>query len=315
MKAFIHQCYTISTLNSIENGILSGLKLSNSRELIEPPYKEIIPASILRRMSKVIRMGTAAALKVSNGIRVGGIIVGSGSGCYDNSIIFTREYLNPDAGLFSPTSFIQSTDNTIAGQIAIILNNNSYNNTYIHKGLAFENALIDAMLLSNETDQAILMGGVDEKLKDFALSDEYIKSNPNTWIGEGASFFIIGQSSLNALARVEAIWMISGRTDSPDKSIKIFLADNDLIFPDLILYGESFPKIIAHGKDITGARKYNYSNHSGVYFTNSAFGTHLAVELLSQPEVAAKMGLPAKSILVLNSFYKHDFGMTYLSAV
>jgi len=158
MKAYIHKCSTLSVLDSFNGGILSKLKNSSSHVLIEPAYKEIITGSYLRRMSKVIKMGVAAAITAAKDQNIQGIVVGSGAGCCHNTVLFIGEYNERQEEILSPHSFIQSTDNTIAGQIALILQNFSYNITYIQKGLAFENALVDAVLLSEENNAGILIG-------------------------------------------------------------------------------------------------------------------------------------------------------------
>ena len=302
-------------LHSLENGILRSINGSTPKELIEPNYKEIIPASYLRRMSKIIKMGVATALITMKEENAEGIIVGSGVGCCYNTLLFINEYYNRDTGILSPNAFIQSTDNTIAGQIALILQKNSYNITYIQKGLAFENALIDAVLLSEEIQNNVLVGGVDEWIRKFELNTETKTLHPGYWIGEGATFFILKQEEKGAIAKVSACGILSANKSTLQETVESFLKGHQLPLPDLILYGNSFANIAPLMSNIFGIKTFNYSNVSGIYFTNSSFGVQLGVEILSNRELAGEKELLAETILVLNNFFDKDWGLTYLSAV
>ena len=242
MRAYVHKCSSISVLHSLENGILRSINGSTPKELIEPNYKEIIPASYLRRMSKIIKMGVATALITMKEENAEGIIVGSGVGCCYNTLLFINEYYNRDTGILSPNAFIQSTDNTIAGQIALILQKNSYNITYIQKGLAFENALIDAVLLSEEIQNNVLVGGVDEWIRKFELNTETKTLHPGYWIGEGATFFILKQEEKGAIAKVSACGILSANKSTLQETVESFLKGHQLPLPDLILYGNSLDR-------------------------------------------------------------------------
>ncbi len=62
-----------------------------------------------------------------------------------------------------PANFVQSTSNAAAAQIALVTKNHNYNITHVHRGLAFENALMDAvMLLKENPDAGYLLGCTDE---------------------------------------------------------------------------------------------------------------------------------------------------------
>lgn len=315
MIAYLHRNTTISVLDSMKHGILSCMD-NTSQKLQEPDYKEMmIPSGYLRRMSKVIKMGVGAALEVAKEQNIQGIIVGSGSGCCYNSLLFIQEFHERDKAVISPLGFIQSTDNTIAGQIALILKNYSYNISYIQKGIAFENALIDAMMLSAELNGNILVGGVDEWIPKFELTHEIKSQNPAYWIGEGASFFTINQESKDSLAKINACAIVIANKTTIEEKIQSFLKENQLNAPDLILYGNSYPNKEPFEGNIMSIHTFNYSNLSGIYFTNSAFALQFAAEIISNPSLAKSHNLEAKNILILNNFYDVDFGLTYLSSV
>lgn len=305
MSIYIHNCASTSLIDSLNSGILANIHLKPIFPLTEPDYKAYIPANQLRRMSKVIRMGVGTALKALGQEKVQGIIVGTGLGCYDNSIEFTKEYLFRPEGLLSPTSFIQSTDNTIAGQIGLITKNNCYNITYTHKGLSFEQALADASLLCTEINDKVLVGGVDQKIDLFEIKDHSLPY----WLGEGASFFIISKKKENSLACLKAAEIKKLET-TIENTVSIFLNENTLGLPDLILYGNSFLNKLPTPKTIMGVKCFNYSDTCGIYFTNSSFGLHLATEIVSNKE--KNNDLQAKTILLINNFNDNDIGLQYI---
>ncbi len=316
MMAYLHRHTTISTLDSMKRGILACMNDASSQKLQEPNYKEMmIPAGYLRRMSKVIKMGVGAALTVAQDQNIKGIIVGSGTGCCYNSLLFIQEFHERAQSIISPNAFIQSTDNTIAGQIALILKNYSYNISYIQKGITFENALIDALMLSSEIDESILVGGVDEWIPKFELTAETKSQHPEYWIGEGASFFMINQQAKDSLAKINACAIESANITNIEQKIISFLKGNQLTSPDLILYGNSYSNEHPLGEKIMGVNTFNYSNHSGIYFSNSSFALQLGAEIVSNPSLAKSHNLEAKNILILNNFNDIDFGLTYVSAV
>ena len=65
--------------------------------------------------------------------------------------------------MLPPTAFIQSTHNTVAAQIALMLKCHAYNNTFVHKGISFESALLDGIMLMRDNEASnFLVGAIDE---------------------------------------------------------------------------------------------------------------------------------------------------------
>ncbi|HEY1872550.1 MAG TPA: beta-ketoacyl synthase, partial [Chitinophagaceae bacterium] len=61
---------------------------NNVLRVIEPDYKNIIDAKLMRRMSKVVRIGTATAaacLNEANEKNVDAIVTGTAYGCMEDS--------------------------------------------------------------------------------------------------------------------------------------------------------------------------------------------------------------------------------------
>lgn len=164
----------------------------------EPDYKTRIPnANMRRRMSRMVRMGVAAGLETleGSGEPIDAILTSTGYGCLTDTENFMLSMLDTDESQPSPSSFIQSTFNTIGAQIAILTGNHQYNNTYVHRGFSFESALLDAMMLIREGDaRRVLAGAADEMTPTLNA----LLGRMGKWRtyapGEGAAFFLLSAS-------------------------------------------------------------------------------------------------------------------------
>jgi len=91
---------------------------------IEPDYAAFIDPKLIRRMSHIIKMGVAAASECLNQANVempGAIITGTAYGCLEDTVSFLTRMIELNEELLPPTAFIQSTHNTVAAQIALLL--------------------------------------------------------------------------------------------------------------------------------------------------------------------------------------------------
>ncbi|HTL07633.1 MAG TPA: beta-ketoacyl synthase chain length factor, partial [Chitinophagaceae bacterium] len=163
---YIHLAHCISAQHSFGSVDIEQLQpvVNNKLQVIEPSYQGI-PTGVLRRMGRAIRMGVGGALPIikSSHQPLQGIIIGTADGGMEDCIKFLNQIIDYDEGMLTPTNFVQSTTNAIAAQIGLLSANTSYNTTHVHRGLAFENALIDAaMLLQEHAGAQYLVGGVDE---------------------------------------------------------------------------------------------------------------------------------------------------------
>jgi 3-oxoacyl-(acyl-carrier-protein) synthase len=183
---------------------------SNRMACIEPDYKEFIDPKQIRRMSRIIRMGVAAAMECLQeaGVKMpDAIVTGTAYGCLEDTNSFLSKMVEFNEELLTPTAFIQSTHNTIGAQIGLLLQCNNYNNAFVHRGFSFESALLDGMLLLKENDAAnVLVGAIDEitnsshailnrlglyKQGPVSNLDIYKTKSKGTIAGEGAAFFLL----------------------------------------------------------------------------------------------------------------------------
>jgi 3-oxoacyl-[acyl-carrier-protein] synthase II len=223
----------------------------------EPDYKAYINALQLRRMSRVLKMGvTAAAICLRDGEveTPDAIITATGLGMMEDSEKFLASILDKGEKFINPTSFIQSTHNTVGAYIAVMLKCNKYNFNYVHNFLSFESALTDVLMrLEERPSERILVGGIE------GLADEYFKitdsvgfwkkepveslkllryDSPGTIAGEGVAFFLLTKRpdpGNYALVRgVRAIYKPGGPRDVREQ-IDRFLDKNKLGVQDLDL--------------------------------------------------------------------------------
>jgi hypothetical protein len=235
--------------------------VDNKLKVLEPPYPSF-NANAIRRMSKSTRMGCGAALPLlANSAQPDGIIIGTQVSGMEENGKFLNQIIEYNEDMLTPGNFVQGTPNTISSQIALISNNKNYNITHVHRGLAFENAVIDTAMLLNENPQSTyLLGGVDEicannytldtladwfKKEDCTNEDLYTSNTNGSLSGEGAAMFYVSSNKTNALAQLKAITTIHNTdVDVVKEHIKNFLLKN---LPqaekiDLLLSGENGDK-------------------------------------------------------------------------
>ena len=169
MPIYINSAESISPQKTFHSGSFLSDIVTPDKDYfscITPDYKEYINPRLLRRMSKMIRMGLATSklcLDQAGIEQADAIVVGTGLGCVEDTFRFLKQIIDNDEKLLNPTSFIQSTHNTVSGQIALMLACQNYNMTFSQKSISFETALIDVIMLLKDKDaQHVLVGGIDE---------------------------------------------------------------------------------------------------------------------------------------------------------
>jgi len=354
MKLYIRSSACISPQNTFGNsGFLDEIVEYNGTRLnaIEPDYKEFVDPKSLRRMSHIIKMGVAAAMQCMKKGSIempGAIITGTAYGCLEDTVTFLTRIIEQEEEMLPPTAFIQSTHNTVAAQIALMLQCHGYNNTFVHKGISFESALLDAMMLlkENEADN-ILVGGADEMTdtsftilsrlglyKRWPVSnlDLYTTQTRGTMGGEGAAFFLLSdKASENNLAALTAIRTIYKpvNLEAIERQVVLFLAENDLKMDDidLVITGKSgdtahddiYEQLNQSLFNTTGLA--NYKHLCGEYPTSSAFALWLASNIIKNgmvPEAVIERNalkpIP-KRVLIYNHYQKIYHSLMLVSAI
>ncbi len=153
-------------------GAISACYIENILEDNEvvTDVKELIPdAGMRRRMSKVLKNAVSTATEcvggAANTAEVDCIVTATGLGCLSDSEKFLLNIIRDKEELLNPTPFIQSTFNTVGGQVALLSHNHCYNMTYVNRSDSFRDALLDAMMhLSDAGSGRALAGAFDENI-------------------------------------------------------------------------------------------------------------------------------------------------------
>ncbi|GAA0188471.1 beta-ketoacyl synthase chain length factor [Fulvivirga kasyanovii] len=297
---------------------------------LEPEYKNVIDPKLARRMSRIIKMSVATGNRVltESGIsQPDAIIVGTGLGCIKDTEKFLKEIITEKEGLLSPTAFIQSTHNTIAGQLALMLQCPEDNFTYVNRGHSFENALSDAILRVHEGANHILLGGADEMTPEVNNILVKMECGNNIPFGEGACFFMISGSGDETSVCVEDVATFGHiAPDELMKKVDNFLRKNDLDKSEidaLILgldkksqdaYYQNFISAFAVGIPVAGFKKV-----TGEYFTSSAYAYNLGVEMLRQQCIFPDTLLSGShsgslhKVLIYNHYNGENHAISFLS--
>lgn len=228
----------INHIASIHADAPSGEELFLSAQ--EPDYKSLITnATLRRRMSRIIKMGVACGLECISDLpseNVHAIITATGLGCLADTEKFLNTILENQEQLLNPTPFIQSTFNTIGGQIALLRKIHAYNMTYVHRGLSFESALLDGMMRIWEGNENVLVGAVDEITPSSHTIQQRLGLLREKQAGEGAQFFLLGrQATDDTLAELVGVSTFIHRKSAQEveEEIRRFLRKHQLTTEDI----------------------------------------------------------------------------------
>lgn len=346
---YIHGAASISPLGNLKHSKASELPYLES---LEPDYTEIIAPRAMRRMGKAVKMGVYCGLKALQEAGVDDpsrIIVGTGLGCMSDTEKFLNNIVDDDERLLNPTPFIQSTHNTIAGQIALMIKCESYNFTYVHRGFSFESALLDAELfLLDNPSENILIGGVDAitaHVHDVGLKLGYAKgevfdpshispsNTPGSCLGEGSAFFSVSGEAVDGATKVEGLKMVyKPSSDEIEKAAADLVGARNI---DAIVLGTSGDQ--ATDKHYSGlaelypkAAKIYFKTGVGDYHSATALGMSVGHELIQNgavhPDIQIENALSAtketstagrlktsSNVLVYNHFRGNNQGLILLS--
>lgn len=354
MEAYIRGIGNISPQKSWDKSDFPAdpvLYEGNRLKSIDPDYKEFIKPIQMRRMSRILKMGVSAAGKCLRDAEVevpDAVIAGTSLGMMSDTEKFLTAILDNGEKFLTPTSFIQSTHNTVGAHIAVMLKCNKYNFTYVNDNLSFEGALLDSLMRIKENpEENILLSGIDE------MTDGYfnISKNAGFWkdniennlsllnhngsgsiAGEGASFFLVnGREHPDNYAKfigVDTFYKPETNKETDD-FIHSFLARHERKISDIDLvisgmngdpeWDEIYTRV---QKEIFTEVPFGYYKHlSGEYYTSSSFAAWLAAMILKTQNCpdyilldSKKPKTPIKNILIYNHLKNTNHAITLLSA-
>lgn len=303
----------------------------------DPEYSKWIDLQQIRRMSRVVKMGVASAHMAMEEADIqlpDAIITGTAYGCMADTGIFLQKMVKQKEEMLAPTAFIQSTHNTLGGQIALKLSCHGYNNTFVHGNTSFESALLDTQFyLTENPDAKVLTGSADEitpishniltRLRRYKRIPVPPAELLNTTTigsmgGEGSAFFVLQAEHNNrSIAKLKGIEMVF-RKLNPEQSLRMImdfltkhgLNPNDL---SLIMTGrngdtrDDYQYELAENSIFKNIPKAAFKHLCGEYPTSISFGMGFAAKAIHSgilpPEMLYDGFTPnqIKNILIWNA--------------
>jgi len=343
MRSYINGMSCLSPLETWDDLPLSDSlpdATNNRLKCIEPDYSTIIDPRTSRRMSRIIKMGVASGLMALR--RAGienpeGIITGTGYGCQEDTSSFLQKIDELHEEALNPTPFIQSTHNTIGGQLSLLLQCQAYNQTYAHGAFSFESALIDAALqLEEEPSRSLLVGGIDESvdlshkiLDRLGVLQRTSAQQKHSGIvnGEGAAFFVLsGMRNENSIACLEAVTTVyKPQRETLHVSLRSFLESNNSSANevDLVLKGTSGMQAFDLELDQLIAATFPTASTAvfkpccGEYPVATAFATWLAAKIIQTGAIPTTLysvdrHRNLESVLVVNHYFGEHYSFILL---
>jgi 3-oxoacyl-[acyl-carrier-protein] synthase II len=295
---YIQTIESISHQNSFQQeniwDTLSPIETDST--VISPDYKNYISPASLRRLSPVLRMALAAAKECQSTVNdeIDSISVGTALGCLVDTEKFLVTFHTSTSDTLSPTAFIQSTHNTIAGQISLELKNHSYNMTHTQNSLSFELALLDALMCTKEGKSMVLLGAADEAI-DFLKLLQPTLINSELQLTSGATFMVISpKKEKEAIGIVDC--SMHFETENRASLVHQLLQKNGLSLLDI-------DQIFVSGDELSAEYpgSIDYLQYTGLYFTAVAFAVHMGHDWLKQTQ--------KKFVLIINEQEKGKLGL------
>lgn len=352
-KTYINGTGCISAQKTFDTVFLEEAVLNQTENILPlqvPDYKNFISPVAIRRMAKGVKNGivaSALAMKEAKIEKPDAIITGTGMGCIEDSDKFLKALIDNKEEFLTPTSFIQSTHNTVGSQIALGLQCKAYNFTYVNAAVSFESALLDAKMKIEEKEaNTVLIGGVDEmndytasllKLAGFIKNEkespfEVLQATTKGVVfSEGATFFVLeNQITPSTYAEVLDVeiynWL---EINEVQTKAMAFLKSNDLEVEevDAIILGfdgdvefDRFYRALTENCFAKTPQIY-YKHLSGEYNTASAFGFWMGAKIIKTQEVPAIVKVNEqkkktyKTILLYNQYKGIDHSFTLIGHV
>ncbi|MEZ4916968.1 MAG: hypothetical protein R2836_08290 [Chitinophagales bacterium] len=343
MKIFI----TGKGINAATGNGTQELALPNSThtwlEAQKPDFNKYFDAKDARRTSHILKISSVAAFDALGDDKenIDGIMVGTGIGCITDSEKFLISLVEFNESTLSPTPFIQSTHNTIAGNIALKLKIHQYNFTYSERIFSFEWTLLDAILQCHENDgnKRFLVGSADELnektfeiAKALNLAIDYNAENAEIlnnkhkapYLGEHAAFFTLSNNSntqhFGELVFVKTYFQQNNNQKLND--IVSLLKQSNVQQPDCIILGINGHKVYDKIYDnftahFNKSQLAYYKHLCGESFTSSSYAFWLATEILEKAELPKVATIksnenPIKNVLILNHFRRDYFSAIFI---
>ena len=254
-------------------------------------------ATEARRLGKLHKRAIATALTAMehSGTELpDAIITGTGLGCMANTEALLTHLCEAGEASCHPTTFMQSTHNTIGSLIAIHTKSHGYNATYAHRTTSFDCALADAWrLLQLGKIHTALVGGHDELTPTTfrLLAKTGYLGNPGQTAGETAvSIMLDSRATHRSLCRIADVRRVFRPSAAELRHIASGMGHIDAVATGI--FGQS-PLDAAMeqctGHLFPGVPLLRYKNVFGDGFTAFAFALYAAAHILKTQRLPEAM--------------------------
>lgn len=186
----------IAQYNAISRYSLHNGEIIEENITAEPEYETVLDPRSMRRLSKILKMGLYTSLLAIRNIKIDGIICATSLGCTYDTYAFLNNLVERKENLLTPTPFIQSTHNTLAGTLGIITGNHGYNMTWSNRIFSFFDALEDAISrIMLKKGNTFLVTAADEMPENIASIIQMMPFSTTANLkGEGSSSFVLSNT-------------------------------------------------------------------------------------------------------------------------
>lgn len=313
-----------------------------------PDFKAYINPVQLRRLSRMLRIGMTAAticLRDANINVPDGIITATGYGFLEETEKFLTELLERQENQLTPTYFMQGTYNALSGLVALSTKCRGYNNTYVSKGFAFENALQDSMMQLMELKSAsFLVGAFDEaavvqykagmrknhyKVEHIRNLDLFGSKTMGTIQGEGSAFFIVSATpSGSTWCELTDLQIVYTPQDKDELLVALtsFLNTNKVSLAEIDVWINGISGDVEHDQLLVNLEnsifrqtpQVRFKHLCGEYCTAISFGLWLGASILKKQHIPEIVHMPTtnvsklNTILVVNQFLNRNYSFLLL---
>ncbi len=170
---------------------------------------KLLPPRLVRRVKRLARMSLLLATSAVDAAgeldKPSAVFLGTGWGALSETYDFLNQLTVSDEQFPSPTDFVGSVHNGAAGQIAMLFKATGANVTTSGGDYSFEQALLAADTLLDESGQSALLVGVDEAHASLSpLLDPSIP--PGNDLADGGGAFYINRNPVDARCLVRMLF-------------------------------------------------------------------------------------------------------------
>ena len=302
--------HTAETLAGLDDGQDCAGMLEEAQVIRDLPPRSLRRLKRLQRLT--LALGSAVSTEAGDGVEPFGVYLGTGWGPLSETNAFLERLFKSGDQFSSPTDFVGSVHNAVAGQLALRFGATGPNVTVTAGDVSFEQAVLAASLLADE--RPFFLCGVDEAhhpltaLFDPSVGPDGVAADgggmllarlaPEDEPGTKLRLLVLERAGAGAEALVAAL---GGADRVRDRYGAIFVGipcanvGEGCILRDGFVATTGFPGMVLP-----------YREAIGEFATSTAAATALAVQVVERgflpavPIRGASVGLDGKGILLLN---------------